>query len=140
MTKGFKDKLGEGGYGSVYKGKLRSGRLVAIKHALVYDFMSNASLDKCIYCQEGNNSLDYKKLYKISLGVSRGIEYLHRGCNIKPHNILLDENFVPKVFDFGLATLCPLDKSIVFDCSKRNHGIHGSTVVLQKYWRSFLQG
>ncbi|KAF3433888.1 hypothetical protein FNV43_RR24991 [Rhamnella rubrinervis] len=159
MTKGFKDKLGEGGYGSVYKGKLRSGRLVAIKmlektkangqdfinevstigrihhvnvvqlvgfcverskRALVYDFMSNGSLDKYIYSQEGNNSLDYKKLYEISLGVAQGIEYLHRGCNmqilhfdIKPHNILLDENFVPKVSDFGLARLCPLDKSIV---------------------------
>ena len=31
MTKGFKDKLGEGGYGSVFKGKLQSGHLVAIK-------------------------------------------------------------------------------------------------------------
>ena len=31
MTKGFKEKLGEGGYGSVYKGKLRSGHLVAVK-------------------------------------------------------------------------------------------------------------
>ncbi|MCI45299.1 G-type lectin S-receptor-like serine/threonine-protein kinase, partial [Trifolium medium] len=31
MTRGFKDKLGEGGYGKVYKGKLRSGPLVAIK-------------------------------------------------------------------------------------------------------------
>ncbi|RVW87489.1 Rust resistance kinase Lr10 [Vitis vinifera] len=31
MTKGFKEKLGEGGYGSVYKGKLRSGHFVAVK-------------------------------------------------------------------------------------------------------------
>ncbi|XVE52951.1 hypothetical protein DITRI_Ditri02bG0165500 [Diplodiscus trichospermus] len=31
MTGGFKDKLGEGGYGSIYKGKLRSGYLIAIK-------------------------------------------------------------------------------------------------------------
>ena len=31
MAKGFKEKLGEGGYGSVHKGKLQSGLLVAIK-------------------------------------------------------------------------------------------------------------
>jgi serine/threonine protein kinase len=31
MTQGFKDKLGEGGYGSVFKGKLRSGHFGAIK-------------------------------------------------------------------------------------------------------------
>ena len=46
--------------------------------------------------------------------MARGIEYLHRGCDvqilhfdIKPHNILLDENFTPKVSDFGLAKLYP---------------------------------
>ncbi|XP_060675572.1 rust resistance kinase Lr10 isoform X4 [Ziziphus jujuba] len=158
MTNGFKDKLGEGGFGSVYKGKLRSGNLVAIKmlgkskangqdfinevatigrihhvnvvqlvgfcvegpkRALIYDFMSNGSLDKYIFSQ-GENSLDCKKMYEISLGIACGIEYLHQGCNmqilhfdIKPHNILLDENFVPKVSDFGLARLCPLDNSVV---------------------------
>jgi len=64
--------------------------------------------------------LSCEKLHAISIGVARGIEYLHNGCNmkilhfdIKPHNILLDENFNPKVSDFGLARLCPTDKSIV---------------------------
>ncbi|KAM6555608.1 hypothetical protein CsatB_002627 [Cannabis sativa] len=159
MSHGFKDKLGEGGYGSVYKGRLRSGHFVAIKimdtskgngedfinevatigrihhvnvvrligfcvegskRALVYDFMANGSLDKHIFSKEGIESLSYKMMFEMSLGVARGIEYLHRGCemqilhfDIKPHNILLDENFVTKVSDFGLARLCPLDNNTV---------------------------
>ncbi|KAF9606182.1 hypothetical protein IFM89_023637 [Coptis chinensis] len=55
------------------------------------------------------------------LGLQRGLEYLHRGCNtrilhfdIKPHNILLDEDFCPKISDFGMAKLCPTrDVSVV---------------------------
>ncbi|KAK3404169.1 hypothetical protein EUGRSUZ_K00027 [Eucalyptus grandis] len=159
ITRNFKHKLGEGGYGSVYKGMLRSGSEVAIKilkqskahgqdfinevatigrihhvnvvqligfcfegtkQALVYDFMSNGSLDKHIFTEEGDKFLDYKKIYKIAFGVAKGIEYLHRGCDmqilhfdIKPHNILLDKNFTPKVSDFGLAKLYPVDYSIV---------------------------
>ncbi|XP_050247191.1 rust resistance kinase Lr10-like isoform X2 [Quercus robur] len=159
MTKDFKDKLGEGGYGSVYKGKLQSGILVGIKmldkskangqdfisevatigrihhmnvvqligfcakgpkRALIYEFMPNGSLDKYIFSLEGRNPLSIEKIYEISLGVARGIEYLHRGCDmqilhfdIKPHNILLDENFTPKVSDFGLAKLYPANDSIV---------------------------
>ncbi|KAB2095475.1 hypothetical protein ES319_A01G039500v1 [Gossypium barbadense] len=159
MTKNFKDKLGEGGYGSVFKGKLCSGHHVAIKllctskgkgqdfinevasigrihhanvtkligfcvegskQALVYDFMSNGSLDKIIFSKEKNNTLDWKKLFDIVLGVARGIDYFHQGCDmqilhfdIKPHNILLDENFNPKVSDFGLAKLYSANESIV---------------------------
>lgn len=159
MTKNFKNKLGEGGYGSVFKGKLRSGRLVAIKmlskpkghgqdfineiatigrihhvnvvqlvgfcfqgskRALVYNFMANGSLDNHIFSKEGTGSISCETIFEISLGVARGIEYLHGGCcmqilhfDIKPHNILLDENFTPKVSDFGLARLCPLENSIV---------------------------
>ena len=159
MTKGFKDKLGEGGYGTVYKGTLRSRRDVAVKvlgkskangqefinevatigrihhvnvvrligfcaegskRALVYEYMPNGSLEKHIFPREGKASLSYEKMYEISLGVARGIEYLRRGCDmrilhfdIKPHNILLDEKFTPKVSDFGLAKLYPVDGSIV---------------------------
>ncbi|XP_059435350.1 cysteine-rich receptor-like protein kinase 18 isoform X2 [Corylus avellana] len=159
MTKSFKDKLGEGGFGTVFKGKLQSGRLVAIKmlskskangqdfinevatigrihhvnvvqligfcvegskRALVYEFMPNGSLNTFIFSPEVSSLLSYDKMYDIALGVARGIEYLHQGCDmqilhfdIKPHNILLDENFTPKVSDFGLAKLYPVDNSIV---------------------------
>ncbi|KAK8312542.1 hypothetical protein V6Z12_D01G049400, partial [Gossypium hirsutum] len=158
ITGGFKDKLGQGGYGTVFKGKLRSGNLVAIKllkeskgngqdfinevatigrihhvnvvqligfcvegkkQALVYDFMTNGSLDKFIF-STGNSSLSWQKMFEIVVGVGRGIEYLHNGCamkilhfDIKPHNILLDDNFNPKVSDFGLAKLYPVDDSII---------------------------
>jgi serine/threonine protein kinase len=51
---------------------------------------------------------------KIAFGVAKGLEYLHDKANpsviylnLKPSNILLDEDFNPKLSDFGLAKLCP---------------------------------
>jgi serine/threonine protein kinase len=162
MTKNFKEKLGQGGYGSVFKGNLLDGRLVAVKvlkksksngeefvnevssigrtshvnivtllgfcfegpkRALIYEFMSNGSLDKHIYeenLSKADRQLGWETLYQIAVGIARGLEYLHRGCNtrilhfdIKPNNILLDENFCPKISDFGLAKICPSKESIV---------------------------
>ena len=67
-----------------------------------------------------NHSLDWKKLQDISLGIAKGIEYLHQGCDqrvlhfgIKPHNILLDYNFNPKISDFRLTKLCYREQSVI---------------------------
>jgi serine/threonine protein kinase len=84
--------------------------------------MPNGSLDKYTFSQDQGNSssLSYDKIYDIALGIARGIQYLHQGCDmqiihfdIKPHNILLDENFNPKISDFGLAKLYRIDQSIL---------------------------
>ncbi|KAJ4765474.1 Protein kinase family protein [Rhynchospora pubera] len=90
------------------------------KRALVYEYLPNSSLDKYIYSENPKTVLGWDKLYEIAIGVARGLEYLHRGCSthivhfdIKPQNILLDEDFCPKIADFGLAKLCPPKESVL---------------------------
>ncbi|EOX96500.1 Kinase superfamily protein, putative [Theobroma cacao] len=160
MTNEFEKKLGQGGYGSVFKGELENGVPVAVKvldhskgngedftnevntigrihhinvvrllgfcadesdRALVYEFMPNKSLDKFIFPANSRRpKLSWGKLQDIAIGVARGIEYLHQGCDqrilhfdIKPQNILLDIDFNPKISDFGLAKLFPKKESVV---------------------------
>ncbi|XP_034710955.1 rust resistance kinase Lr10-like [Vitis riparia] len=160
ITSQFKDKLGEGGYGTVYKGKLSDEVFIAVKilnnsqgngeefinevatmgtihhvnivrlvgfcadrfkRALIYEYLPNESLEKFIFSKVVKNySLSWKKLQEIAIGIAKGIEYLHQGCDqrilhfdIKPHNILLDHNFNPKISDFGLAKLCSKEQSAV---------------------------
>ncbi|KAL8470743.1 hypothetical protein ACS0TY_033345 [Phlomoides rotata] len=90
------------------------------KRALIYEFMPNGSLEKFISNTASQGGLGWQKLFEIALGIARGLEYLHQGCktrilhfDIKPHNILLDKDFNPRISDFGLARLCPNRSSIV---------------------------
>ncbi|XP_073120839.1 rust resistance kinase Lr10-like [Henckelia pumila] len=91
------------------------------RRALVYEFLSNDSLEKFIFFDgPKRSSLSREKIQDIALGVAKGIEYLHQGCDhqilhfdIKPNNILLDHKFNPKICDFGLAKLCSKEQSAV---------------------------
>ncbi|VAI52406.1 unnamed protein product [Triticum turgidum subsp. durum] len=88
------------------------------KRALIYEYMPNGSLDRYIYSENHKEILGWERLYAIAIGIARGLEYLHHSCNtriihfdIKPHNILLDRDFCPKIADFGLAKLCHAKES-----------------------------
>ncbi|XP_055801495.1 probable serine/threonine-protein kinase PBL23 [Solanum dulcamara] len=98
---------------------------------LVYEFMSNGSLeDHLLELGPEQKSLDWITRMKIAEGAARGLEYLHETANplviyrdFKASNILLDENFNPKLSDFGLAKLGPTgDKTHV---STRVMGTYG---------------
>ncbi|KAG6741233.1 hypothetical protein POTOM_054466 [Populus tomentosa] len=140
ITNGFKDKLGEGSFGLVYKGKLYSGRFAAVKI-----LASQKSMDKILSMKlpqleeftmpmKGSVPLSNEKMYEISLRVARGIQYLHQGCDmkilhfdIKSHNILLNDKFVLKVSNFRLAKLYPTNNNIVpLIAAWRDKGIYGS--------------
>ncbi|XP_028083060.1 putative cysteine-rich receptor-like protein kinase 35 [Camellia sinensis] len=96
--------------------------LLGSAHHRNIEFASNGSLDYLLFnsetCRAG--TLDWKRTYAIIIGVARGLLYLHERshnviihCDIKPTNILIDENWVPKIADFGMANLFPQDQTHV---------------------------
>ncbi|ESW05631.1 hypothetical protein PHAVU_011G196200 [Phaseolus vulgaris] len=143
-------KLGEGGFGPVYKGTLPDGRKIAVKRLsessgqgseefknevmfiaklqhrnlvrllaccleekekiLVYEYMTNASLDFHLFDERKKRQLDWKLRLSIIHGIAKGLLYLHEDSrlkvihrDLKASNVLLDDEMNPKISDFGLA-------------------------------------
>ncbi|MCH86625.1 LRR receptor-like kinase [Trifolium medium] len=82
--------------------------------AIVFEYMPNGSLEKMLHDNDGsgNHNLNLTQRVDIALDVARALDYLHNDteqvvvhCDIKPSNVLLDDDFVAHLGDFGLARL-----------------------------------
>ena len=80
------------------------------KLVLVYELMANRSLQDALLDRRCPELMCWANRFDVAVSVAMGLEYLHHVCeppvihgDIKPSNVLLDEDFGAKIGDFGLA-------------------------------------
>ncbi|XP_039018743.1 probable receptor-like protein kinase At5g20050 [Hibiscus syriacus] len=103
---------------------------------LVYDFIPNGSLDNWIFPRRERETrnhpggcLAWDLRYRVAIDVAKALSYLHHDCrsrilhlDVKPENILLDEDYKAIVADFGLSKLMGKDESRVITTIRGTRG------------------
>ncbi|KAJ8617101.1 hypothetical protein MRB53_013287 [Persea americana] len=125
-TSGFSSAnlIGVESYGSIYRGIIdRMEMIVAIK-ALVLEYMPNGSLDGWLHPSANElqplKNLNLIQRLNLAIDIACALDYLHNHCrppivhcDLKPSNILLDDDMVAHVSDFGLATIISEDRRLL---------------------------
>ncbi|XP_038895961.1 G-type lectin S-receptor-like serine/threonine-protein kinase At4g27290 [Benincasa hispida] len=140
----FSNKIGQGGFGPVYKGMLPCGQEIAVKRlaegssqgqnelrneVLLISKLQHRNLVKLLDNKK-RSLLNWKKRFDIIVGIARGLLYLHRDSrliiihrDLKVSNILLDNEMNPKISDFGMARMFGEDQTMTQ--TKRVVGTYG---------------
>ncbi|KAL6227570.1 hypothetical protein ACLB2K_001527 [Fragaria x ananassa] len=167
--------IATGGSGHVYKVKLKSGQVLAVKklwggssrkpeselvfksevetlgrvrhgnivkllfccsgedcRILAYEYMENGSLGDVLHGEKLGPLVDWAARFSVALGSAQGLAYLHHDCvpsvvhrDVKSNNILLDEEWTPRVADFGLAKTLERDVASEHGAMSRIAGSYG---------------
>ncbi|KAL5065040.1 hypothetical protein RYX36_026777, partial [Vicia faba] len=136
-TDNFQAVIGTGSSASVFKGILSDGTSVAVKRSMVKnEFIPNGSLDCWIFPVKEKETrrrrcgcLPWNLRYNVAIDVAKALSYLHHDCrsrilhlDVKPENILLDEDYKGLVADFGLAKLVGKDESSIMTTIRGTRG------------------
>ncbi|KAG8058313.1 hypothetical protein GUJ93_ZPchr0002g25972 [Zizania palustris] len=113
----YDNKLGEGGFGSVYWGQLWDGSQIAVKRLKSWSNKAETEFSievEVLAKHAAECHLGWERRMKIAIDSAEGIAYLHHNAtpriihrDIKASNVLMDSNFQARVADFGFAKLIP---------------------------------